>query len=157
VKTINIIFDGRFVEVENAAGESISFGEWVKHGDGLWSLRITANDVLSFFHDKSVFIAWGNDDLTEGRGLQYPLFVCASPTTAARLGSKRYVQGCDCPVTEEKAFIFGGQVYAPTRIRPPSKEDISEDKIAEKSRIAQDKALKAGLTEEDIAALRGRA
>jgi hypothetical protein len=44
---IDIVFDdgpsptgGRFVEVENSAGASISFGEWVKRPDGYWALRI---------------------------------------------------------------------------------------------------------------------
>lgn len=44
---INIIFDGppgpeagRFVEVENDAGASISVGEWVERPDGMWALRI---------------------------------------------------------------------------------------------------------------------
>lgn len=32
---------GRFVEVENALGESISKGEWIKRPDGYWALRIT--------------------------------------------------------------------------------------------------------------------
>lgn len=48
--TINIIFDGppshesgRFVEVENDAGESIRVGEWIDCGDGTWSLRIVAD------------------------------------------------------------------------------------------------------------------
>jgi hypothetical protein len=30
----------RFVEVENAKGKSINFGEWVKRPDGYWALRI---------------------------------------------------------------------------------------------------------------------
>lgn len=44
---VDIVFDGppgpvagRFVEVENAAGQSISFGEWVQRPDGHWVLRI---------------------------------------------------------------------------------------------------------------------
>ena len=44
---IDIVFDGppapesgRFVEVENAARASISFGEWVERDDGYWVLRI---------------------------------------------------------------------------------------------------------------------
>jgi hypothetical protein len=48
MKAINIIFDGppshesgRFVEVENDAGESIKAGEWSERPDGLWVLRIT--------------------------------------------------------------------------------------------------------------------
>ncbi len=45
---IDIVFDGppgpaagRFVEVENCKGESISVGTWVKRDDGYWALRIT--------------------------------------------------------------------------------------------------------------------
>lgn len=44
---IDIVFDGppsnesgRFVEVENPQGQSISVGEWIDRGDGLWALRI---------------------------------------------------------------------------------------------------------------------
>ena len=56
--TIDVVFDGppshesgRFVEVEDAAGRSISVGEWIDRGDGFWALRIpdprrpTADDV----------------------------------------------------------------------------------------------------------------
>lgn len=49
-KHIDIVFDGppgpesgRFVEVEDDAGKSISFGEWVKRDDGYWALRLKAN------------------------------------------------------------------------------------------------------------------
>ena len=45
---IDIVFDGppgpvtgRFVEVENEQGASISVGEWVERGDGFWALRIS--------------------------------------------------------------------------------------------------------------------
>ncbi len=44
---IDIVFDGppgpeagRFVEVENELGASISFGEWIERDDGFWVLRI---------------------------------------------------------------------------------------------------------------------
>ena len=44
---IDIVFDGppgpeagRFVEVENPDGASISVGEWIDRGDGFWALRI---------------------------------------------------------------------------------------------------------------------
>lgn len=47
MSAINIIFDGppshesgRFIEVENDAGESIHVGEWIDRGDGTWALRI---------------------------------------------------------------------------------------------------------------------
>lgn len=43
---IDIIFDGppgpdggRFVDVENADGQSIGFGEWIERPDGFWALR----------------------------------------------------------------------------------------------------------------------
>ncbi len=46
-KTIDIVFDGppshesgRFVEVEDESGASISLGEWVEREDGFWALRI---------------------------------------------------------------------------------------------------------------------
>lgn len=44
---VDIVFDGppgpvcgRFVEVENTEGKSISFGDWVERSDGYWALRI---------------------------------------------------------------------------------------------------------------------
>jgi len=44
---IHIVFDGppshesgRFVEVEDTQGRSISVGEWHERSDGLWELRI---------------------------------------------------------------------------------------------------------------------
>src|SRR2546421_2894878 len=48
---IDIDFDGppgpegnRFIEVEDASGKSIAFGEWIERKDGRWVLRITAGD-----------------------------------------------------------------------------------------------------------------
>jgi len=47
-KHIDIVFDGppshesgRFVEVEDDTGKSITFGEWVQREDGFWALRIS--------------------------------------------------------------------------------------------------------------------
>ena len=54
VDFVDIVFDGppgpesgRFVEVENSQGKSISFGEWKVRADGYWVLRIPAT------HDSS--------------------------------------------------------------------------------------------------------
>jgi hypothetical protein len=33
---------GRFIEVEDGHGRSISAGEWIKRDDGLWMLRLPA-------------------------------------------------------------------------------------------------------------------
>ena len=45
---IDVVFDGppshesgRFVEVEDPAGKSISVGQWIDRGNGLWALRIS--------------------------------------------------------------------------------------------------------------------
>jgi len=47
VERLHIVFDGppspesgRFVEVENDAGESVNAGEWLHRKDGLWELII---------------------------------------------------------------------------------------------------------------------
>ena len=44
---LDIVFDGppshesgRFIEVESPAGRSVSVGEWIDRGDGMWALRI---------------------------------------------------------------------------------------------------------------------
>lgn len=48
---VDIVFDGppshesgRFVEVEDASGRSIRYGEWVERPDGLWALRLPRLD-----------------------------------------------------------------------------------------------------------------
>ena len=48
---VHIVFDGppgpegnRFIEVEDASGRSIAFGEWIERQDRRWVLRITAAD-----------------------------------------------------------------------------------------------------------------
>lgn len=50
-RKIDIIFDGppdheagRFVEVEDDHGRSLSIGEWIQREDGFWSLRILIED-----------------------------------------------------------------------------------------------------------------
>jgi len=48
---VDIVFDGppglegnRFMEIEDASGRSITFGEWIERQDRRWVLRITAAD-----------------------------------------------------------------------------------------------------------------
>ena len=50
-KHVDIVFDGppgpesgRFIEAEDANGNSIRFGEWIERADGRWVLPITAAD-----------------------------------------------------------------------------------------------------------------
>ena len=49
---IDVVFDGppgpeagRFVELENSRGESISPGEWVHRPDGYWALRLPSRET----------------------------------------------------------------------------------------------------------------
>ena len=60
---------GRFVDVENDFGESVSVGEWSENGDGTWTLRIEEipQSAIPHMHD-----ARGNDPDTCGKcGLNF--------------------------------------------------------------------------------------
>lgn len=52
MKELNILFDGppgpfsgRFVEVEDEDGRSVSVGRWIDQGDGYWVLWIKIEDL----------------------------------------------------------------------------------------------------------------
>lgn len=54
IQAIDVVFDGppshesgRFVEVEDLDGRSMSVGEWIDRGDGLWALRINRVIVIN--------------------------------------------------------------------------------------------------------------
>lgn len=54
MSNINIIFDGpsaavsgRFIEVEDDDGKSITVGKWVDRGDGTWALVIPKSRVIT--------------------------------------------------------------------------------------------------------------
>lgn len=74
MNAINIIFDGppshvsgRFIEVEDDSGQSISVGEWVERDDGYWALRITELPTGLHIHhnnpesDSDDFLKYGLD------------------------------------------------------------------------------------------------
>lgn len=57
---IDIVFDGspshtsgRFVEVEDSTGRSVSVGEWLQRPDGYWALRITSVQFQEFINGGS--------------------------------------------------------------------------------------------------------
>jgi len=105
-------------------------------------------------HEKDVYIAWTNTDLTEGRGQEYPLAVCEKRATAIRLGKKGYVMGSDCRVARAKAFKINNRWYYLGKLIPSTKEDDARELQLNSRDEAQQKAFAAGLTEEDIIALR---
>jgi hypothetical protein len=111
--------------------------------------------------ERTVYTVWTNQDLTEGRGYEYPLAVCETESTARRLGKGRYVQGSDCRVTETTLFLVDHKWYGPVAVTPPTKEDIAAEvklqaaKAAAAAKLAAiDKARALGLSDEDIAALK---
>ena len=105
-----------------------------------------------------VWVAYTNTDLTEGRGRDVPLGVCAAEVTALRLARRRYVQGTHGPVQPVVLQKIGDEWYAPCTpmsivIQGMSAEDIAEQAALDARRAALEKAKKAGLTEADLQAL----
>lgn len=65
---IDVVFDGppshesgRFVEVEDPHGRSISYGQWVHRADGYWALRFFADDKANKPHTHVAGTMTGKD------------------------------------------------------------------------------------------------
>lgn len=104
---------------------------------------------------KVVWVVYTNTDLTEGRGYNFPLFVCESEATAMRLAKRRYVQGSDAPIKECVAVMVNGSWLAPVRIETSTVEDDRKQVAINARRDALKKAREAGLTDDDLAWLGG--
>lgn len=102
---------------------------------------------------KQVFVVWTNTDLTEGKGRQYPLYVCESKTTALRVGKNAGVQGSSADIYADEAYMMDGRWYAPSNIMRASLADKKIDQARQRSVEIVDKAKKLGLSNEDIVAL----
>lgn len=107
-------------------------------------VEITPNSI------REAFVVWSNSDLTEGKGYEYPVYICLKEATARRLSKKGYVQGADCPITKSTVFSIGSQAYGPIRLIHSTLEDDRKQKEIDKTEAAIQKAKAAGLTEEDI-------
>lgn len=101
----------------------------------------------------TAFVVWTNTDLTEGKGWEVPLAVCETEATAERVAGGQYVQGSDCPVRKVELQLVNGEWYGPVRIVPPTDVDKRRQKLLDAFAAARAKAVRAGLTEEDIKAL----
>jgi len=99
------------------------------------------------------WVVWTNTDLTEGRGEQYPLYVCTSPSTANRLKAGEGVMGSDADVIPCELKRYKNGWHGPVRLHHPTKEDMESDNILKKREYAVKRAKELGLTEEDLAAL----
>ena len=111
---------------------------------------------------RTVYAVWSNTDLTEGRGREYVQYLCEKKATALRKAKKNYVMGTDSRVTEEKLFQSGYGWYGPVNVIDPTQEDLRVEKeldaaykAAEAKKTAIEKAKALGLSDADIAALKG--
>lgn len=104
---------------------------------------------------KSVWVAWTNTDCTEGRGYSVPLHVAESYEAALRLGRRGSVQGSDCDVSECVAVKVNNTWLVPGRIAYENEQDKKDGRLREAREAALEKAKKAGLTPDDLAALVG--
>lgn len=116
---------------------------------------------ISASETRDVYLVWGNTDNTEGRGMNYPMFVCHAEATAIRLSKEAYVQGSDSPVTKSKAFRLNHNWYVPGRIIQPTKEDDKMEQVLreeEARRMKRESVLQkladAGISDEDIKILK---
>lgn len=115
------------------------------------------NHKLSPTYSADVFVVWSNTDLTEGRGTEYPAYICELESTAKRLARGSYVMGSDARYTKEKGYYIDNKWYFMGHSVPSSKEDDTEEARLEAERLRQEKKNKAlekakalGLSEEDI-------
>lgn len=106
---------------------------------------------------KTVYVAWTNEDLAQGRGRRIPLAVAELEATAIRMGRKGSVQGCDCPVSSVVAVKVEGHWMAPCVIHSPTPADERAQERTRQRRAALDRAREAGLTEDEIRAIQGSA
>lgn len=101
-----------------------------------------------------VYVVEGNTDLNAGLGYRFPVKICKSKTTAKRLAKGNYVQGTDCPIEEMTAYWIDNVWYCWVDIEEPTKEDIELDEKNKAMQEALERAKAAGLSDDDIAALR---
>ena len=106
---------------------------------------------------KFVYVAYSNTDITEGRGYDVPIAVCECEATAIRLAKGRYVQGSNGPVRKVEVIEVDGKFFYPNSavsVVKPNSQDIEAQVKMDAKTAAIEKALAAGLTEDEISALK---
>jgi hypothetical protein len=107
--------------------------------------------------------AWAvlvNSDLTEGRGNNILKHLCEKRSTAIRLAKGADVQGSDGEIEEVPIYLFQTRrtqlrLYGPVNLVPPTTVDLQNQKFLDAKEAAIERARKAGLSDEDIAAIGG--
>jgi hypothetical protein len=123
--------------------------------------EITTIEVQSM---KTLYAVYINTDLTEGRGSQYPRFICEKQSTATRLAKGADVQGCNGTVQPVNVFWYCRKWYGPIiGIEYPTDNDKKEElrlqeleKQKERYSQAVENAKQLGLTDEDLKVLQDR-
>jgi hypothetical protein len=105
---------------------------------------------------KKAWMVLVNSDLTEGRGFDVVKAVCSTEATARRIAKGASTQGCDGEVLTVDIFKIesGRQWHGPIALVPSTKEDDLRQAIIDKARAAEEKARAAGLTADEISAIR---
>ena len=112
---------------------------------------------------KDVWVVYTNTDLTEGRGYQYPKYVCENKFTAIRMAKGQGVQGCDAEVVQMVAIMLAnrGGWLAPVEIYSAAEEDKQKQKEYERQQEIEkqkaeviERAKALGLSDEDILKLK---
>lgn len=106
---------------------------------------------------QDVYVVMGSLDRNSGEAPDYPMCITTSLALAKRVGKHRYIQGGDCPIKKNKAYIIDGQWYGPVYIDPPTEKDKEEDKRLLKEEVDERKrqqiikrAKELGLTDKEI-------
>lgn len=108
--------------------------------------------------ERTLWVAYTNTDLTEGRGRQVLAHVCEMEATARRLAKGIGPMGTGGEVHPVKLLVHEGKLYVPyelARAVPPTPEDQQAQAKADAKEAALAKAKAAGLSDADIKALRG--
>lgn len=100
------------------------------------------------------YVVVSNTDLTEGRGFSVHLGYTESLQCARRLAKGKGVQGTDAYVQKCRLYQIEGDLYGPITFTRPTPEDIELDARDRAHAEAIAAARKAGLTDEQIEALR---
>ena len=103
---------------------------------------------------KKVFVVWTNTDLTEGRGSPMPIAVCQIEATARRVAKGAGVQGTNADVRPFDAILHANHWCAPVSFSAPIPQDLEAQRRLDAQAAAVAKAMAAGLSDDDIRALR---
>jgi hypothetical protein len=96
-----------------------------------------------------------NTDLTEGRGREETFAFCQLKATALRKSRGASTQGCDGRVFKVELIRHNDMWCGPVYVEPPTASDKREQERLDAQERAEAKAVAAGLTEEDLDAIRG--